>query len=94
MNDRRASRRVKVTIRARVSDMAGEEEVNCLLRDASACGCKLVANAVPYLPDRVRLTVDGLAAPIDARIVWRAGKVAGVRFLRVLPSHVLNRPAA
>lgn len=78
--DRRSDERSKVAFRASVSARDGTNRLDCLIRDATRHGCRIVSTVLDDLPDDIELTIDGVAKPIDGRIVWRQDKQAGVEF--------------
>lgn len=52
----------------------------CILRDITAKGGKLVLSAFVPLPDRFALTIPHRSETRDARLVWRRGDEVGVAF--------------
>lgn len=92
--DRRGGERSKVAFRASVSARDGTMPLECLVRDATHHGCRIVSSAINELPDDIMLTIDGVSKPIDGRIVWRRAKQAGVEFCLEDPGEVLQRPIA
>ena len=64
---------------ATVSDPEGYVRCTCTIRDISLTGCKLVSTSVGKLPDAIRIVADGVAQPIFGQVVWRSGRMAGVR---------------
>ncbi len=78
--ENRSGDRKTVTIQATVSDCEDETQYACLLMDASRTGCRLYCDHVEALPDEVKLYPEGLVEPINASIVWRKAKLAGLAF--------------
>jgi hypothetical protein len=68
-------------MRASVSARGGIDSLDCLVRDATRAGCRIVTSLVQDLPDEIWLTLDGVQRPLDGRIIWRQGKQAGVEFI-------------
>lgn len=78
--ERRGGPRSRVAKRASVAARGSIDSIDCLIRDANETGCRLVSSRLADFPDEISLTVEGVNKPVDARIVWRAGKEAGVAF--------------
>jgi PilZ domain len=53
--------------------------LQCIIRDISVDGAKIYAKDIEDLPEKILLTVDGLDSDIQARIIWREGKLCGVQ---------------
>lgn len=51
----------------------------CIIREISVDGAKIYAKALERLPEKILLTVDGLDSDIQAHIMWREGKLCGVK---------------
>ncbi|MGI9383314.1 MAG: PilZ domain-containing protein [Methyloligellaceae bacterium] len=88
--ENRIARRVKVAIWAVVSDLRRFCSIDCLVRDASLTGCKIVSSKIADLPDEIYIEVMGLPQTIVGRIVWRSTRMAGVKFIWDAPED-LNR---
>jgi hypothetical protein len=52
----------------------------CVINDANSLGCKITHAALYTVPDDVHIEVEGLAAPMLAKVVWRNGITAGLEF--------------
>lgn len=76
-------------MRASVSARGQIDSMDCLVRDATSSGCQIVTSQLADLPDEIWLTLDGVQKPVDARIVWRKGKQAGVQFEWDEPEDIL-----
>lgn len=74
-----------------VSDPNRLCNIDCLVRDASLSGCKIVSSLVADLPDEVRVQILGLPTAIQGRIVWRDARMAGVRFVWDAPKDLDRR---
>lgn len=70
--------RQRVGIPARVSDAESGAEFACFVLDATATGCRLFCEQAEILPAAVALKPDGMANPIEARVVWRKNRLAGL----------------
>lgn len=53
---------------------------DCLIRNISAEGCRLVFHAPTALPAHFVLSIPSREQAINARLVWRTEKEAGVAF--------------
>lgn len=54
--------------------------MDCLIRNMSPAGARLVFNAPAVLPDRFVLSIPSREQAINARIAWRSETEAGVVF--------------
>lgn len=79
-NFKRKSERKLVVMRASVTAAKGHPTVDCLIRDASACGCRIISDHLSKLPDDVVVHPEGFEKPMTGRIVWRTGRSAGIEF--------------
>ena len=77
---RRVERRQKVCVQAFASDLGDIIDTKCVIRDVSKTGCKIVTSHIQDLPELIQLIAEGIDQPIRGKIVWRRGKIAGVRF--------------
>ncbi|BCJ90174.1 hypothetical protein IZ6_09090 [Terrihabitans soli] len=53
---------------------------DCLIRNISEDGCRLVFAETTSLPERFVLSIPSREQAINARLVWRSDKEAGVAF--------------
>ena len=79
-DSQRNNRRLKIAIRADVSDRAQENTVRCTICDGSTSGCKIISRHVPNLPDNILIKVPNLNRLIKGHIVWRDHNSAGIEF--------------
>ena len=77
---KRAAKRIKVNIRALVTDRDETKKFDCDVLDASVSGCRIESRQLNEIPDEIRIQVQGLDVKTDARIVWRKVFMAGVAF--------------
>lgn len=89
--ENRIARRVKVAIWAVVSDLKRFISIDCLIRDASLTGCKIISSKVADLPDEICIKVQGLEQTIEGRIAWRSTRMAGVQFVWDAPEDLDRR---
>ena len=57
------------------------DEMNCVVRDISRAGAKIVIEGAKGLPSRFTLVIDGYRAPTRVARVWQNDDEAGVLFL-------------
>ena len=76
----RATTRRKIFIRAQICNPDNDERFECQLSDVSATGCRLHCDHLSALPYRVTLQAKELSQPLEAKIVWRRVKFAGLAF--------------
>ena len=76
----RTTIRNKVSIKAHICDPETGVRFACHLSDVSATGCRLHCDHLPDLPDKVTLQARALSQPLEAMIVWRRVKFAGLAF--------------
>jgi hypothetical protein len=80
-DDRRDGKRSRVAMHASVSARGSIDSFDCLVRDATREGCRIVTSLVKDLPNEIWLTLQGVREPLEGRIIWRKGKQAGVEFI-------------
>lgn len=79
-SDKREHERFRVVLGATVFLEHDSIGTRCCIRDASASGCLIVSSRVREFPDDLELVIDGIEQPLFAKIVWRSGKTAGLKF--------------
>ena len=77
---KRASRRIDLSMEAVVSDLTRSNRVVCTICDASKLGCRIKSGDISALPDDILVEVGSLRTPIRGTIVWRKHGMAGVKF--------------
>lgn len=80
MRDRRSSKRQKSFLQGRIFYNNRRTSVDCLVRDISDTGAKLVFSGAVTIPDVLELHLSNKADPCRARVQWRRGNEAGVDF--------------
>lgn len=79
MSERRQTQRSKSYLGGRVAFARGTCTMDCLVRNFSAHGARLVFDgATPVLPDRFDLTISRHGRTWSARSVWRSETAMGV----------------
>jgi hypothetical protein len=80
MSERRNATRNRSFLQGRIYYNHRRSSVDCLVRDVSEHGAKLVFPGAVSLPDVVELHVSNKADPQRARVQWRKGNEMGVAF--------------
>lgn len=91
LSEKRKARRSSLERRAWIDLGDGSSMVECLLRDISDTGAKLLFTAPKELPDQfiLRLSMDGRVAR-KCRVAWKSGNEIGVAFVAHLVSGTLG----
>src|SRR3954471_3216978 len=84
--DQRVAPRMRTLIAAKISFSNGQSTPDCLIRNLSDTGAKLIVSAAVTLPECFDLIVPPKSLTRRARIVWRRGEEIGVRFEDASPS--------
>ena len=80
MPERRASARLKSFLQGRIYYNHRRSSVDCLVRDISEAGAKLVFAGAVSLPDVVELYLSNKEEVRRAKVEWRKGNEMGVGF--------------
>ena len=80
MSERRDEVRRRVCFAGLIETAAFLPTLPCMVRDVSLTGARLKIDAAAILPDRVVLAVPLRGEQRRARVVWRQGEMAGLRF--------------
>ena len=80
MPERRNATRQKSFLQGRIYYNNRRASVDCLVRDVSEHGAKVVFGGAVTIPDVVELFVSNKTEPLRARVQWRRGKDMGVTF--------------
>src|SRR3954471_11709339 len=84
--DQRVAPRMRTLIAAKISFSNGQSTPDCLIRNLSDTGAKLIVSAAVTLPECFDLIVPPKSLPRRAQIAWRRGEDIGVRFEAGHPS--------
>ena len=84
--NQRAAPRMRTLIAAKISFNNGQSVLDCLIRNLSDTGAKLIVSAAVTLPECFDLIVPQKSLTRRARIAWRRGEEIGVRFEDASPS--------
>ena len=80
MSERRTSTRQKSFLQGRILFNNRRSSVDCLVRDISERGAKLVFSDAVAIPDVVELYLPGKEEVHRVRLQWRKGEEIGVGF--------------
>jgi hypothetical protein len=81
MRDRRSSARQKSFLQGRIYYNNRRSSVDCLVRDISETGAKLVFSSAVTIPDVVEVYLSNKEEVRRARVQWRRGDEVGVDFI-------------
>jgi hypothetical protein len=94
MNDRRQSNRQKSFLRGCVYFNNRRSAIDCLVRDISDVGAKLIFSEAVSIPDLVDLYIPQKEQMLRARVQWRHGGELGVGFGKGLSAETSAGTAA
>jgi hypothetical protein len=80
-SDVRSSKRVRSIIGGKVVFNDRQSVVDCIIRDLSENGAKLVFSGHVQLPDEFDLELPMKERTYRARVMWRKAETCGVQFL-------------
>ena len=92
--DPRVAPRLKTLLAARISFNNGQSTLDCLIRNLSDMGAKLIVSAAVTLPECFDLLIPQKSVTRRGRIVWRRGEAMGVRFDEDAPRSESSDPDA
>ncbi|MBY0295054.1 MAG: PilZ domain-containing protein [Methylobacterium sp.] len=81
MQERRLDARLLLAENARVLVHGTQAEYDCILRDISAGGARLLVPAAPDIVEDLTLTYGADGATICCRVVWQRPGEMGVMFV-------------
>ena len=93
-SDQRIAPRLKALLAAKISFNNGQSTLDCLIRNLSDTGAKLIVSAAIALPDGFDLLIPQKSVTRRVRIVWRRGEAMGVRFDEDAPRSQSRDPDA
>src|SRR3954454_12876691 len=93
-SDQRVAPRLKALLAAKISFNNGQSTLDCLIRNLSDTGAKLIVSAAVALPDGFDLLIPQKSVTRRGRIVWRRGEAMGVRFEEDTPRSQSRDPDA
>jgi hypothetical protein len=80
MAERRTSARQRSFLRGRIQLNNGQIALDCLIRDLSGRGARLIFPEMPTIPDVVELHIPQKEQTLRAHVQWRQGEEVGVTF--------------
>ena len=80
MRERRESRRSKSFLRGRIYFNNRRSATDCLVRDISEVGARLIFSDAVSVPDAVDLYIPQKEQTLRARVEWRHGDEVGISF--------------
>jgi hypothetical protein len=80
MSDRRHVKRIKSFLRGRVFFNSRNNSLDCMIRDVSKQGARILVSADVGIPDKVELYIPQKNASYDARVEWRRQDEIGLVF--------------
>jgi hypothetical protein len=81
MAERRQSSRQKSFLRGCIYFNNRRSAVDCLVRDVSVAGARLIFSAAVNVPDVVDLYIAQKEQTLRAKVQWRYGEEAGIAFV-------------
>jgi hypothetical protein len=78
--ERRTSTRHKSFLQGRIYFNNRRSAIDCLIRDISTGGAKLIFSQTASIPDVVELYIPQKDQTLRTHVVWRSGEEAGVAF--------------
>ena len=83
-SERRVAQRVRTLKRAKILFNNHYSTFDCIVRNLSATGALLTIDEAAHLPKTFDITIGEDAPERPARLVYRRGMLAGIRFLDVV----------
>ena len=80
MSERRTSVRHKSLLRGRIYFNNRQSVVDCLVRDLSGEGAKLIFADTASIPDKIDLYIPQKEQTLHARVCWRSDEEVGIAF--------------
>lgn len=80
VGDQRSLKRVPSRYYACLQAVTGAVVSDCLIKDISEAGARIVLPDESSLPKRLILRVTGEVTPLVASVVWQAGTKCGLEF--------------
>ena len=80
VGQRRAVNRIPTRNYAYLQNATGGVLSECLVKDISETGARIILPKMVSLPKRIILRITGEAIPMNASVVWQAGTKCGLEF--------------
>jgi hypothetical protein len=94
MGEKRNIVRQKSFLRGRLYFNRGHASVDCLIRDISKQGARVVVSDALNLPAVVDLHIPQKERTLKARVLWRHGNAIGLSFAESLPAPGGSAPSS
>lgn len=79
-SDQRSQNRVPARYYAYLHAATGAVVSECLVKDISEAGARIILPMSASLPKKIMLRVTGEAMPMSASVIWQAGTKCGLEF--------------
>jgi hypothetical protein len=79
--DQRSQNRIPARYHAYLHAATGAVISDCLVKDISETGARIILPEAARLPKQIMLRVTGEATPMNAFVVWQAGTKCGLEFI-------------
>jgi hypothetical protein len=86
MAERRQDTRKKSFLRGRIFFNNRRSSIDCLIRDISPIGCRLIFSDSVSVPDIVDLYIPQKEQTLQAHVQWRHGDEVGIAFPGAMPA--------
>ena len=80
MTERRTNERRPAYWAGKITFNRRQSLLDCLVRNASDCGAKLVLTGTTFVPREFELVIAKSKAEYRARVMWRQGEEVGIQF--------------
>jgi hypothetical protein len=91
--ERRKTARQKSFLRGAAQFNNRRSVVDCLIRDISPYGARLIFSDAASIPDVLELHIPQKEMTLRSHIIWRHGKEVGVAFAQTLQMEPAQKPA-
>ncbi len=92
MQERRRATRQKSFLRGSIQFNQGRNSTDCLIRDITTFGARLVCSDSITTPDVIDVYVPQKEQTFRAHVIWRHGQEMGVAFAQAATSATANHP--
>ena len=93
MHVRRKAKRERSFLRGRIYFNNGRNTVDCLIRDISYEGARIIFSEPADVPDEVQLYIPDRRRLVLAHVRWRHADKLGLSFSELLPAPGISRPS-
>ena len=94
MKERRRVARQKSFLRGNIQFNNGRTSVDCLIRDISIHGARLIFSDAVTTPDTIDLYVPQKEQTFRSHVIWRHGQEVGVAFAQAAAAATADAPQA